>query len=79
MVKFSPVCLGLLSWAHYDFGVIEALQAYIDRFGRLDWPRRGALWINLVAKAQWQMPANGLQYYCDPDKALYDLMPHFKI
>jgi hypothetical protein len=63
--------------SHYDFGVIDALQTYIDRFADLDWPRRDALWINQVAKAQLMMTANGLQHYLDPDNAFYP-PPDFK-
>ena len=63
--------------SHYDFGVIDALQTYIDRFDGLDWRRQDALWINQVAKAQMGMPANVLQHYCDRDKAFYP-PPDFK-
>lgn len=50
---------------HYDFGVIDALQTYVDRSGGLDWGQLEALWLNKVAKMQRQAPTHLLQHYCD--------------
>jgi hypothetical protein len=62
--------------SHYDFGVIDALQTYVDRFNGLDWPQRDALWLK-TAKKQREMPAHVLQHYCDQDREFYPT-PDFK-
>lgn len=58
---------------HYDFGIIDALQTYIDRFEGLDDTQRSVLWINKVAKVQRLSPVHVLQHYYDTNFSFFSL------